>query len=87
MFLSPVTGARTRGDVLISGATGFLGMELMARLLEDGDRRVWVLVRAPSQRAATERVRATLASLLGDADAYADRVEAVAGDLQAPGWA
>jgi uncharacterized protein YbjT (DUF2867 family) len=55
MFLSPVTGARTRGDVLIPDATGFLGMELMARLLEDGDRRVWALVRAPSEKAAAER--------------------------------
>jgi long-chain acyl-CoA synthetase len=85
MFLSPDTGARTRGDVLITGATGFLGMELMARLLEDGDRRVWALVRAPSQAAATERVRETLSSLVPDAEAYADRVEAVAGDLLAPG--
>jgi thioester reductase-like protein len=85
MFLSPDTGARTRGDVLITGATGFLGMELMARLLEDGDRRVWALVRAPDQAAATERVRATLSSLVPDAHAYADRVEAVAGDLLTPG--
>ena len=54
MLLSPDTGARTRGDVLITGATGFLGMELMARLLEGSDRRVWALVRAPSQKAATE---------------------------------
>jgi hypothetical protein len=46
MFLSPVTSARTRGDVLITGATGFLEMEPMARSLEDGDRRVWALVRA-----------------------------------------
>jgi thioester reductase-like protein len=52
MFLSPDTGARTRGDVLITGATGFLGMELMARLLEGGDRRVWALVRAPRRSAA-----------------------------------
>jgi long-chain acyl-CoA synthetase len=85
MFLSPDTGAHTRGGVLITGATGFLGMELMARLLEDGDRRVWALVRAPDQATATERVRETLASLVPDADAYADRVEAVAGDLLAPG--
>jgi thioester reductase-like protein len=85
MFLSPDTGARTRGDVLITGATGFLGMELMARLLEDGDRRVWALVRAPSQVAATDRLRETLSSLVPDAEAYAHRVEAVAGDLLAPG--
>jgi thioester reductase-like protein len=85
MFLSPDTGARTRGDVLITGATGFLGMELMARLLEDGDRRVWALVRAPDQASADARVRETLASLLPDPDRYAGRVEAVAGDLLRPG--
>jgi thioester reductase-like protein len=85
MFLSPDTGARTRGDVLISGATGFLGMELMARLLEHGDRRVWALVRAPDQAAAADRIRATLASLVSEPDAYWDRVEPVAGDLLAPG--
>ena len=85
MFLSPDTSARTRGDVLITGATGFLGMELMARLLEDGDRRVWALVRAPDQAAADARVRDTLASLVPDPDSYADRVQAVAGDLLEPG--
>jgi thioester reductase-like protein len=85
MFLSPDTGARTRGDVLITGATGFLGMELMARVLEDSDRRVWALVRAPDQVSAAERVRATLASLVSDPEPYRDRVEAVAGDLLAPG--
>jgi NAD(P)-dependent dehydrogenase (short-subunit alcohol dehydrogenase family) len=45
MLLSP----DTRGDALLTGATGFLGMELSARLLEDGDRRVWVLVRASDE--------------------------------------
>ena len=57
MFLSPDTSARTRGDVLITGATGFLGMELMARLLEDGDRRVWALVRAPARLGAPRPAR------------------------------
>jgi thioester reductase-like protein len=85
MFLSPDTGARTRGDVLITGATGFLGMELMARVLEAGDRRVWALVRAPDQAAAADRVRATLESLVPDPDACWDRVEPVAADLLAPG--
>jgi thioester reductase-like protein len=75
----------TRGDVLITGATGFVGMELMARLLEDGDRKVWALVRAPSQAEAARRVRATLALLVPDPDAVADRVVPVAGDLTRPG--
>jgi long-chain acyl-CoA synthetase len=85
MTLSPPTGARTRGDVLITGATGFLGMELMARLLEDGDRRVWALVRASSQAEAEGRVRATLAGLVQDPEAVAGRVIPVAGDLTSDG--
>jgi long-chain acyl-CoA synthetase len=85
MLLSPDTGVRTRGDVLISGATGFLGMELVARLLEDGDRRVWVLVRASGQEEAETRVRFTLGKLVADADACVDRVVPVAGDLTQPG--
>jgi thioester reductase-like protein len=69
-------------DVLVTGATGFLGMELIARLLEDGDRRVWALVRAPSQADAEARVRATLATLVPDPGAVAGRVIAVAGDIE-----
>jgi len=85
MLLSPDTGARTRGDVLITGATGFLGMELMARVLEDGDRRVWALVRSSDDAEAAERLRSTLSSLVPDPDAFADRVVPVAGDLMLPG--
>jgi thioester reductase-like protein len=85
MTLPPPTGARTRGDVLITGATGFLGMELMARLLEDGDRRVWALVRSRDQEEAELRVRATLASLVPDPEAVAERVVPLAGDISRDG--
>ena len=34
--------------VLLTGATGFLGMELLARLIEQGDTDVVCLIRAPS---------------------------------------
>jgi thioester reductase-like protein len=34
------------GDVLLTGATGFVGMELVARYLERSDRDVITLVRA-----------------------------------------
>jgi thioester reductase-like protein len=74
-------------SVLITGATGFLGMELLARLLQDGDRRVWALVRAASQGEAERRVRTTLASLVPDPDAVAERVVPVAGDLMRDGLA
>jgi long-chain acyl-CoA synthetase len=72
-------------DVLLTGATGFLGMELLARLLGDGDRRVWALVRAPGQAEAEARVRATLRSVVPDPEAAAERVVPVAGDLMRPG--
>jgi thioester reductase-like protein len=85
MTLPPPTSARTRGDVLITGATGFLGMELMARLLEDGNRRVWALVRSSGQAEAERRVRATLASIVADPGAVTGRVIPVAGDLTSDG--
>ena len=85
MTLPPPTGARTRGDVLITGATGFLGMELMARLLEDGDRRVWALVRASDDAEARQRIRTLLASLVPDPESVAARVVPVAGDIMRGG--
>ena len=38
--------------VFLTGATGFLGMEVLARLLEAGDREVLALVRADDDAAA-----------------------------------
>ena len=43
--------------VFLTGATGFLGMEVLARLLENGDREVIALVRAADDAAAQERLR------------------------------
>jgi thioester reductase-like protein len=44
------------GAVLLTGATGFLGSELLCRLLDDGERPVHALVRATDDRAAAERL-------------------------------
>ena len=54
------------GTVLLTGATGFVGMELLARYLERTDRHVLALVRAGSDEAARERIDAVLANLFGD---------------------
>ncbi len=43
------------GDVLLTGATGFVGMELLARYLERSQRRVITLVRADGAEAAARR--------------------------------
>ena len=63
--------------VFLTGATGFLGMEVMARLLERGDREVLALVRAPDQVAAQERLDGVLAKLWRDPSPYVERVRAV----------
>jgi thioester reductase-like protein len=67
--------------VFLTGATGFLGMEVMARLLERGDD-VIALVRAPDDAAAQERLQGVMAKLWRDPSAYS--AQAVAGDVTSP---
>jgi long-chain acyl-CoA synthetase len=71
--------------VFLTGATGFLGMEVMARLLEKGDREVLALVRAPDTVAAQERLDGVLAKLWRDPSPYRGLARAVAGDVTQPG--
>ena len=59
-------------------------MELLARLLEETDRRVWAPVRASDDAEAATRLRAALATLVPDPDAHAERVVAFAADLTQP---
>jgi thioester reductase-like protein len=70
--------------VFLTGATGFLGMEVMARLLEKGDREVIALVRAADDVAAQERLDGILAKLWRDPSQYRERARAVAGDVTSP---
>ena len=51
--------------ILLTGATGFVGMELLARYLERWDRDIVALVRAPSDEAAQERMDDVLRNLFG----------------------
>jgi thioester reductase-like protein len=61
------------GAVLLTGATGFVGMELLRRFLSAGDRRIYALVRASDDLAAAERLPAHPC------------LSAVAGDIEQPG--
>ncbi len=71
--------------VLLTGATGFLGMEVMARLLEAGERDVLALVRADDDAAAQTRLEGVMAKLWRDPSPYRGRARAVAGDVTSPG--
>ncbi len=61
------------GAVLLTGATGFVGKEILARFLESGERSVYALVRAKDDHAATARLPAHA------------RLRALAGDIEEPG--
>jgi thioester reductase-like protein len=81
-----VRGRHESGNaVLLTGVTGFVGMEVLARYLERSDRRIITLVRAADDRAARARVDAVLNNLFGvRGRRYSKRVDAVAADLLAP---
>jgi long-chain acyl-CoA synthetase len=74
-----------RGDgVLLTGVTGFIGMEILARYLERTDRPVYALVRGRDDEEAGARLRNTIECLYGDENAYAERVVAVPADIERP---
>jgi thioester reductase-like protein len=74
------------GDALLmTGATGFLGQEILLRYLERSERPIYALIRAENDLHATERMRSILTSLFGDADPYLSRVIAVAADVESAG--
>ena len=72
------------GTVLVTGATGLLGTEVVAQLLETTNRTIYVLVRAESEETAERRLRAlwwgdnTLTSAIGK------RVHTITGDITNP---
>jgi thioester reductase-like protein len=69
------------GTILLTGATGFLGMDALARLIEREEESIVVLVRARDDDAVRERLEALLARLYDEPPAAAARVRAVRGDL------
>ena len=82
----PLAGAdhATEGAVLLTGATGFVGMELLARLLERTERPVVALVRGTDETDARERLRRTVTALLGSCEPYEHRLVALCADLERP---
>jgi len=75
-----------QGDaLLLTGATGFVGMEVLARFLERTDRDLYVLVRGADDVEVTRRVEGALSTLYGREHSYIRRVGAVRGDITREG--
>lgn len=72
------------GAVLLTGATGFLGMDLLARLVDEG-RETIALVRAPDDEQASVRMQDVLRRLYDELPPEASKVRALAADLTADG--
>jgi thioester reductase-like protein len=85
----PVAGAAGVGDtVLLTGATGFLGTEIMKRILEGHPRsRLALLVRSTTRETARERVDKLLVRTFGPETAarHAERIEVAEGDISLRG--
>ncbi|WP_354698455.1 Linear gramicidin synthase subunit D [Paraconexibacter sp. AEG42_29] len=73
--------------ILLTGATGFLGMEFVARAVQADTADVVCVIRADDDAHAARRLHDTLTTLYGDdvPAAADDRLIAVAGNLEQPG--
>ena len=71
------------GAVLLTGATGFVGSQVLLRYLHRARRRVYALVRGSDPVEAAERLSSAVAPL--GAELPADRVVAVPADLERDG--
>jgi thioester reductase-like protein len=72
------------GAILLTGATGFLGMETLARLVDRGEQQIIVIVRADDGVGARQRLDEVLARLYGEPRPAA-QVRVLRGDLLEPG--
>ncbi len=73
------------GAVLLTGATGLLGMETLVRLIDREQEEIIVIVRAEDDAGLRRRLQSLSARLYESPGVLADRVHAVRGDLTAAG--
>jgi thioester reductase-like protein len=73
-----------RGAILLTGATGFLGMELLARFLERTEKTLFALIRGADDEEADGRLMAAVSAVVPDPERYRGRLVAVRGDVTLP---
>ena len=70
--------------LLLTGATGFLGSHILAEMLITQSGKVSCIVRAPDNKAAWTRVKATLETWGLWQDSFTDNFDAYCGDISKP---
>ena len=78
-------GGMADSPLFLTGATGFVGMQLLARYLERTDRQVFALVRGTDDEDAQRRLDEIVARMLPDPTPHEGRAVAVRGDVLKPG--
>ncbi|CAM4115747.1 non-ribosomal peptide synthetase [Nocardia ninae] len=81
--IAPIRQGPAR-DVLLTGATGFVGAYLLRELLDRTDAVVWCLVRADTVAAGRDRIYQALQRYRLCGDVPESRIVPVPGDLAAP---
>ena len=87
--MAPIAGkpanVESPENVLLTGATGFLGIFLLEKLLNDTTAKIYCHVRASDIAAAWQKLYKTASDyMLGDIHPQNERIEVVLGDLSAP---
>ncbi|ONI78085.1 non-ribosomal peptide synthetase [Actinosynnema sp. ALI-1.44] len=71
-------------DILVTGATGYLGAFLVVELIKQTDATIHCLVRAEDAEAGEERIEQVLRRFLAWDESYRTRIKPVLGDLGKP---
>ncbi|MCX2969802.1 MULTISPECIES: amino acid adenylation domain-containing protein [Streptomyces] len=83
-FTAPEATAEPPGTVLLTGATGFLGVYLIDRLVRAGADRVYCLTRARDATEGARRIAARMRRYGLDASACEEHIVPVPGELAEP---
>lgn len=80
------TPVNAPGTILLTGATGFIGVHILRELLEQSCATVHCLVRAPSQADAQQRLTEVWAHFFGHSQPLSaiERVRVIVGDMRQP---
>lgn len=70
------------GNILLTGATGFLGIHILADYLDKDSGTAYCLVRGKDNNDSINRLRELLQFYFGDKYAETDRIEVICADLQ-----
>jgi len=76
--------ANSYENVLLSGATGFLGAHILQSLLKKTSAKIFCIVRSASDKSALKRIKSTMNRFKIWDPAFEPRLKAVEGDLALP---